>query len=57
MIVKNKLAQPGEIKSVVLDTHQAEVRLWSGKVMLYQRRDLSNFGSIDPKFQAARVVK
>ncbi len=40
MIVKNKIAQPGEIKSVVLDTNQVEVRLQSGKVMLYQRKDL-----------------
>ncbi len=40
MLVKNNIAQPGEIKSVALDTHQVEVRLRSGKVMHYERKDL-----------------
>ena len=40
MLVKNNIAQPGEIKSVALDTNQVEVRLRSGKVMHYERKDL-----------------
>ena len=40
MLVKNNIAQPGEIKSVALDTHQVEVRLRSGEVMHYERKDL-----------------
>jgi len=39
MLVKNNIAQPGEIKSVALDTHQVEVRLRSGEVMRYERKD------------------
>ncbi len=40
MLVKNNIAQPGEIKSVALDINQVEVRLRSGKVMHYERKDL-----------------
>ena len=38
MLVKNNIAQPGEIKSVALDTHQVEIRLRSGEVMQYKRK-------------------
>lgn len=40
MLVKNNIAEPGEIKSVALDTRQVEVRLRSGEVMHYERKDL-----------------
>ena len=39
MLVKNNIAQPGEIKSVALEAHQVEVRLRSGEVMLYERKE------------------
>lgn len=38
MLVKNNIAEPGEIKSVALDTHRVEVRLRSGEVMRYERK-------------------
>jgi len=39
MLVKNNIAQPGEIKSVALDTQQVEVKLRSGEVLLYERKE------------------
>ena len=38
MLVKNNIAQPGEVKSVSLDPQQVEVRLRSGEVMHYKRK-------------------
>jgi len=38
MFVKNNIARPGEIKSVVLSPYQIEVRLSSGEVLHYERK-------------------
>ena len=39
MFVKNNIAQPGGIKAVFLDPHQIEVKLRSGEVMRYERKE------------------
>lgn len=39
MFVKNNIAQPGEIRAVFLDPHQIEVKLRSGEVMHYERKE------------------
>jgi len=51
MLVKNNIAQPGEIKSVALDLKQVEVRLRSGKVIQYARK-YSETMIVDPERSA-----
>jgi len=39
MFVKNNIAQPGEIRAVFLDPLSVEVKLRSGEVIRYERKD------------------
>ena len=39
MFVKNNIAQPGEIRAVFLDPLSVEVKLRSGEVIRYERKE------------------
>ena len=39
MLVKNNIAQPGEIRSIDLQLTHIEVRKRSGEVLLYERKE------------------